>query len=750
VISNVEFSASGSGDSQTFTTAIYLNPSESTGPITNSCMSSSGSTPSPKPCSCKFDWNEINDSSGSSSPIPHTVYSSLATVQSSLVTCPGPVYYETEIPNGTTINISIVPSGANVETFSITPYEYLKRPGSSTTGSFTDAQGNVFDNILRYSCYQQFKKGTDIISRKKKITNPSDGATVDMVMASQFCVAGKSSGTGCETVPESQNSAQANYYNLFIPDSRKGEINSQNANYVCPRVKESLRGSSTIGDQGEFWPLDTSFSLSVAKTVDYTIGVEAYATLNIGNEASSQSTSCSGETIENAAGGLVKKCLGFAAKTNSDGTCPSIRDTENRIHQTYRLRRYIAVYPPIYDADGKMSVKQSVDSIYVADRPVSSLNATQSKPYTMLGPKPCPFAYFDHKGVIATDGDYADNDSKRPGYYATNDADGTRHRPGYYTLSGVGWDGKNVDGLYFPNQDVGGSCSAAFPIFNSSTNTWSIATSHSTNATSIYQKVFVRPMEPWAPHYVEDTSFEACAPQSWPQLLDPPLHFAKDSDGNVGWCAEVYPSQNPNISAVDKVNDAGTIVGKVLPFTSHVVKNSMSPKCTNTSLSIPSNYAAAVASCLRVGDGSGNDCDRQCSYTGVARHPSLLFMEEATVSSGCSSTYGGDERDGSCYLCAGLTCDRTVQSTTVSWAKYPLLAPAIDIEAAIKADIKSYGCLITYDNKSGKTGKASPKQGCCGTNVKVYTCATTGSEDECRNDNAHLEPTAPCLVPSYE
>ena len=55
----------------------------------------------------------------------------------------------------------------------------------------------------------------------------------------------------------------------------------------------------------------------------------------------------------------------------------------------------------------------------------------------------------------------------------------------------------------------------------------------------------------WAPHYEEDTSFEACAPQP-STLVDPPLHFAKDtSTGNVAWCSEALPVPNDNVTQLD-------------------------------------------------------------------------------------------------------------------------------------------------------------------------------------------------------
>jgi hypothetical protein len=213
---------------------------------------------------------------------------------------------------------------------------------------------------------------------------------------------------------------------------------------------------------------------------------------------------------------------------------------------------------------------------------------------------------------------------------------------------------------------------------------------------------YIRPQQAWSPHWVEDTSFQACAPQSYPNVLDPPLHFAKDTNKNVTWCAEIYPTQNPNISKIDTITD-NAYTGTVKPFTSHVSLNSSSPACTYTSLQYWLDQL-------------------QISYpgAGLARHAGNT-----------------------------TTCDRTAIAKDVTWASFPLLAPAADVEAAMTADkssygsgISSYGCLVTYDAGGAKTLKTSPTAGCCGNTVQMTT-GTTG------NANAHLEPGTTCMTPDY-
>ena len=72
-------------------------------------------------------------------------------------------------------------------------------------------------------------------------------------------------------------------------------------------------------------------------------------------------------------------------------------------------------------------------------------------------------------------------------------------------------------------------------------------------------------------------------------------------------------------------------------------------------------------------------------------------------------------------------------------------------EQAIASDT-TYGCTITFDNNGPKTGKKSPREGCCGPNVRVYTglaSETNSPTQELINMNAHLEPDANCLAPNY-
>ena len=699
---------------------------KSTGQVSNSCSLGTGSN-NAKPCMCQFAWKEINQTTGTSITVPRAVKTKVDTIQPMAVSCkaPDPSIYNNEIANGTTIKISLVPGTGNSSSFTSSVYDFLKS-GTTQAGTFQDAQGHYFDNVLHYSCYEQFKRGMSIISKIYTLTSTasgSSGTTSQMPLASQFCVR-KASGTGgssdgCISLPPSDNSAQAYYYNLFIRDSERGGINRENDRYICPMVQEGLPGTS---QNGLAWPLDSTFALSLGPTPNFNVGVEAFTKLSNGaSDPNSKSTGCyagtdgeQGTTPDS--GSLLKSCLGFAAKPNKDGTCPTFKDSIGKTQNTYRLRRFVALYPPVFDTNGDtINQAQGIDTIYVIDRPVLG-SPDPDKPYTMRGPKPCPFSFFDNKGVLETqDIDYT---GFLPRYGATNDSK---------------WEGKNIDGIQLPNTDSPNSCSALIPVINDTRTVMSLATVNAANPK--YPKVYIRPIHPWAPHYEEDLDFQACAPLAQP-MRDAPLHFSKDATtGNVSWCSESYPSQNDNIASLDTRPDLKSpFSGKVIPYTSHVVKNSGSGQCTAT---VPSSvYPPAPAT----DDGkyypydNGGTCNAavEGAAKALARHPKDKIIDYKI--------------DGT-KICADQTCDRTVVRSSLAWPRFPLLAPAADVEKAIASD-STFGCTVTYDAGAGKEGKSTPTKGCCGDNVHVWTGFDSSNiYKDIRN--AHLEPDVKCVAPTY-
>jgi hypothetical protein len=693
----------------------------------------------PKPCQCSFSWQEINSTGATAIPIPRSVVTQVVNVQPNLIECAAPDVYsnDQEIRNGTAIRIVVQAAAGNPGNFQVIPFNHIKN-GGSILGSYQDALGQSFDNILEYTCYEQFQRGTSIRSRLIDQPLPS-GGNIKVASASEFCVrkandTGGNVTPGCEALPAAENSAQAYYYNLFIRESERGDISGGNQRYVCPKVKEALGSMGNVALQNNYYPLSSTYSLSIAPSDTFNVGVEAFSRAAGAGDPVATSHGCfdaPGNQGTPADGkSLTRSCMGFAAPPAADGTCPYFRDSTNNIRLTYRLRRYVALYPPVFDTNGAViSQPQAINTVYVLDRPVLAANVDPLKPYTMLGPKPCPFAFFDNKGVTGF------LDAGYPNGFL----------PTYASTNNPRWNNTNIDGIQLPNLDTANSCSAAVPLFNSGSNTFSIGTVHPSNPR--YPRLYIRPVQAWAPHYVEDTDFKACAPQATP-FRDPPLHFARDTTGNVSYCAETYPSQNDNVTALEFRPDQNTpYVGRVIPYTSHVSKNSASVACLATqptTTPLAPLYPAANVGAVCTQPVAGTSCLTGAGpdgvIAGVARHPADLQWDTRCDANTLSLA----------SVCSNNTCDRTVVTPGLTWPRFPLLARAPQVEAAMSTD-NSYNCMVTYDKGGQKAGKLTPSQGCCGVNVQMFTgvAPNNAAQVQLQTRGAHLEPDAPCLVPQY-
>ncbi len=708
-LSTVSTTSSGAqaGATPSTTFNLFLDSVKSASKISAHCNQIAANSATPgtvaKPCSCQFSWTDTNPNNLNLTATPRSVLTSVASVSDYQVSCPAPDVYSVEIANGTQIKVSIVPSITNPNSsyFAVNPYNYIKN-NSSTGANFQDRNGNFYTNILRYSCFQSLQKGMVISSKPQTNQNPTSSALGTYLYSTQFCVSKSGGGSPPQGCPNStpDYSSQSNYFNLYIRSSEAGAIQQYNSQFTCPTVKEPLSGSTSNGAQGNYWPLDSTFALSLGPTTTFAVGVVAQSKLDDGQ--GEQSSTCyptatatgtaggiNASVNNTAAKGMISTCLGFAALPNPDGTCPSFNNLSNQVVPTYRLRRFVALYPRYFDSAGWpfQGLNQGIDTVYILDRPIKNSKATYA------GPKPCPFAYFDRMNVTLSSGR---NFPNREGYIATNDP---------------AWNGKNIDGIEFPNVDGpdrwnNPSCSATLPILvsNDGVPVFTFQTINKNNtAPNSRSHAYIRPVQAFTPYYLEDTQFRACAPQASP-LRDAPLHFARDPVTNqMAWCAEAYPTQNDNLASLDPPfvypGTPSTPLGNVSPFTSHIIKNSAG-SCSATSINLPKNYV-------------GNR---------VANHPSSYSWD------------GG-------Y--ASQTCDRTVLNTNSPGgltaispqARFPLLARALDVETALTdpSSTQPYQCLITYDPTGGRT---YPSGGCCATGV------ITGTP-------AHLEPTQSCGTPDY-
>ncbi|MEO7161305.1 MAG: hypothetical protein ABI041_00150 [Bdellovibrionia bacterium] len=745
---------------------IFFDTTLSTAAVSSHCnVATSGQTS--KPCLCQFSWAEVNPNSGSNVATSRNVQTTVTQVQPNLLSCNAPSVFTTEIISGTQIKITVIAAPGNPDSSSFTtrPFSYNKSP-TTQTGSFQDAQGHIFDNVVHYSCYNKYVRGLSIQSKSYSFPNSKTGATIAALYGTSFCltsggVNGPVSSSGCPNLGAASNSAQSYYFNLYIRNSEKGDINKFNDNFVCPTVQEPLVPAPSVGGTGQFWPMDTTFALSLGATTDFSVGVQANTKLSGGGSDPTAATSqcfASSGTGSGTGGNttsIVASCLGFAAHVTSDGTCPYIKSASGQILQTFRLRRFVALYPRLFDTDGKPSPKgQDIDTVYVLDRPIaSSATINPLKPYTMMGPKPCPFAFFDKKNVTADKVGGLGPDAtylKTPlGYRGTNDprwktGDGTINWTQQWSRVGLPGDvdnngGTNIDGIEFPNFDAnddikGRSCSATMPFLSADGSHFYMATVNKYRTEAKFQHLYIRPFKPFTPHYEEDTTFLACAPQANP-FKEAPLHFmpSPTSTGgtNYSWCAESYPTQNSNITSLDPAvtpiapsnpttpaadPNIGGHVALVSPFTSHIstlngsVSSIGGTACSATTITFPSvsTYAYPAA---------GTDW-------AYARHD--------------AGTTWGALPGGK----ASLTCDRTVTtSSDITWTQFPLLAPTADVERALASD-SSYNCTVTYDNATGKAAaRQTPAGGCCMLKSAPATKIVGAT---------HLEPTqTTCLPPTY-
>lgn len=702
---------------------VFFNTTKSTQSIATLCnLPTSANATNTQPCLCQFTWNEINPYSGSSVPVSRSVQTNVTALQPNVVSCSAPEVFYSDIPDGVQVSVTVVPGSTNPNLFIITPFPFIKN-STAVSGSFQDIQGNIFDNVLHYSCYNLFQRGLQVQSKGTQITPPGTitAAPLNAYMASQFCLAPLAGNTGsateCPSLSARSYSAQVYYYNLYIRTLDSGGIVPFNNSFVCPLVTEALGNNGTKGTQSQAWPLDSTYALSLAVTATFNVGVQANTALSGQNDPTNVSNTCfpggsntssSSSTTSGSSTGssntLTSSCLGFAATPNKDGTCPSFTDSTGLTRPTYRLRRFVALYPRTFDTDGNVlkNTPQAIDTAYVLDRPVTSpANADPTKPYTMMGPKPCPFSFFDTAGV---------NSSATPPV------------SNYYGTSNPIWNNKNVDGIQFPNIDdnITNSCSAIFPVLTADKSKFFLQTLNKSRSEdpAFNSSIYIRPIQSFTPHYEEDVSFQACAPQASP-MRDPPLHFSRDPvSKNVAWCAESYPSQNTSVALLDPgPAPTGPPTGLVYNFTSHLVNNTSSAACTFSALpSLPTGYPASGVGTGVAGHGGPTGWEQTNAYS----IPSLPAIFRGITAN---------------------TCDRTVSSSGLSWAQYPLLAPAIDIEQFIHTD-RSYYCTVTYDNNGGKTNKATPSGGCCNSHVVQVTPSTA-------NTAAHLEPDAACGSPQY-
>ncbi len=751
-------STSGSG-----TPSLEISLSTDTSAATYQPLTGFCGLGSVNPCVCELKWTEVNSSNGSSNSYQRTKRLAVFAVESGRVKCLMPQTGSgswDEIANATVITMNIVPVLANVTGISVKSLNYKKGTSVGAGGDFLDDTLTPFRNIHRYSCFTKRTTSHEIINQYVT-SEPASGTsqTSNVILGSRFCSASDSaSGNSKCSNPRNGYSAQSYYRNFYIRSDKLGEINSTNNTFDCPKVVESLRYSAgaTIppSESNQYWPLDTTFSLATNYSPDWNVGVRAASILLKQGDPNSVQDACVNEDQSKrlVEAGTVTKCMGYAKKPKLDGTCGTIKDSNGRVRPLTRLRRYRVVYPPAFKPSGEViQSNPNADEVYVADRLVVDTNgvATGSMIY---GPKPCNFAWFDHEGVVNRSQPLAPSfKSGLPG-----DDSLTQAMPGYVStanykhtplLSGLDLP-VNPDGLIFPNMDKDGgvsnansyaSCSATLPKVEYSfgvPNRVRLITTSRTRGDKItlgsrdlyLNEIHIQPVDPWVPNYLEDTSFQACAPVADP-YLEPPLHIYKENSNTMGWCTKAYPTQNPYWYHVNK---------EIKPTTAPTTP-------TSNIVNYPAFALVAADTSHKIGVGL---LDARNTCTGTNQIPL------------CKMT--GYNADASClaFLTPGVgrgktvpdTCDRTVSfDANQAYLGFPLQARDVEIDEMLHADLtqtaeRNYSCQYSVHADPNKVNSKIPATGCCGlvSGVPVLSGVLTGPN----GSSGHLEPQANPALPN--
>lgn len=726
------------------------------------------------PCLCEMKWTEINTVGGSSTSFERTKRAALTQVQSGSAKCKSLQSTYDEIPAGTIIRLNVIPTGVNATGLSVRPISFKK--GSSTTpnGDFIDDTLTPFRNIYRYTCHSRRTNTFEILNQYSPTTSGSN--TFNVLLGSRFCGGDATTGDAQCAAPRNGYSAQSYYRNLFVRSDKLGEINSKNSFYECAKVEESIPYSAgqTIpsAERGKYWPLDTTFALASSYSSDWSIPIRAGALLYKSGDVNSATETCnaavdSDETrYLNETGVVTQKCLGYAKKPKVDGTCGSLTDNNGRVRPMVRLRRYRAVFPPTYKFSGAPEARSAYgDEVYVADRLV--VNSSGVPNGSMIyGPKPCNYSWFDHEGVT--------NEGQIGGRYGVSGADfGTNFRglsgtpssiPSYVSTSRYQYnDGAgliysvNPDGRILPNRDrdgtfggsTGPSCSATVSIVDELMGIPSsvrLMTANEDNDATVsfgsrklyLNELHINPVDPWTPNYVEDSSFQACAPLADP-YLEPPLHFYKKDANTMGWCAKVYPSQNPywtDLNMKKKPPSGG--------FTQKLVTYPAAAHVKGFTSHVDANGATIVATPAVLDDYN------KCTSTSHAKVcESSLGSTSATEYANCVAYLNaGADKNGA--FNHTNTCDRTVMfDSSADYRGIPLQAKDDDVAEMLKNDLdhdRGFSCQYSVNADASKINTRIPTSGCCGVinGNAVLRSLITGSAGA----NGHLEPLLNGTVPS--
>jgi len=730
---------------------LSLSVGSSATPLTNYC-----GTTAALACACQLTWAQATTSGNTPTTYTRVKTIPTASVQTALVNCNLDGSWG-EIPASTVITMNIIAMPGNSSGLTVTAVNYSKGTTTDGNGDFLDAQLTPFRNIKRYSCWSKHTVAQQVFNDTTTAqiqTNPNDpnSPTTNILYpwSSKFCTG--SSGNQCPTVA-TVNSSESFYRNLYIQSNLTNNISSQNDSFDCPLVEEPLGYSSPAsqvpsGVKGtQYWPFDTQFALATEQTATWTVPIRGDSVLTNSNNTQVQPSFC-GSTDPEATGastppndnaGITRTCLGFAAKPKTDGTCGTFTDSTGLVRPLTRLRRYRVLYPPFFDITGNVPASAPynirwMDEVLVADRlEINSLGQLTGN--AIAGPKPCEFQWFDQTGT--TDPTLASNSFNtsvvtstgygQPVYQATSQ---------YYRHDGstgyASW--VSPDGWRYPNYDMFGtlngtpqmSCSATLPIverIGGSPSSVILVTTNLERTDSLnlngavfpLNEVRIRPIEPWVPQYVEDTTFQACVPNADP-FQDPPIYGYRDSANTYSWCAKVYPTKNPNwIELNSKIETTGNTLETMVVNYPNSGGETVKHYTQNDA-----GFIGATPSCLPT---------TVCDLTVGQSEPSELANCKQFLGEPVSWT---------------PQCDRTVvYSSFRTYRTFPIQADDLEIKSNLANDMTNgtgqYGCTYTLNSDQTKIGTKSPSTGCCMHGYFDSLGVGVGG---------HLEPIPSTIVPN--
>lgn len=750
------------GTSTTGTAGLNLSLAVAAGSTTLQNYCAIGGT---NPCACELKWVQTTTVGSTTTSVTRTKRLSATAVQTAIVDCAMETTFWDEIATGTVITTKIVPLSGNETGLSVRAIGYKKGSSVSATGDFLDSSLTPFRNIVRYACYSKRKVWDKLRNDTVSTTNSAGTASTNSPFSTSFCLDGVSGIGGQCPGGSTIYSAQSYYRNLYIQSDRVGQINSKNSAFECPMVEESLRYSSPASaiptaSRGKPYPLDSQFSLAQLKGGDWTVPVSSSSVLYKASSSSSDPDSSDAPCVDdpsvqadNAIASSVpiaRKCLGYAKKPLPTGSCGSFTDSNGVIRPLTRLRRFRTLYPQFFKPNGNVESgnafsKRWMDEVLIADR-LEVNTQGQLTGNAIFGPKPCPFAWFDHSGT--TTGAAADSgtDSFLTDY-PIRSAGGPRYGiPSYRATSSYQRDSfkVNPDGYHFPNYDLFNvattaaapgrphSCSATLTVVervDGAPVSVRLVTSHYTrgdvwdfngSSSSIpLSDIQIRPIEPWMPQYFEDTTFQACVPAS-SEYLDPPLYLYRNAATEYAWCSKPYPTANPYWRSLN------------------AVKRVLGTQANTLSADALAGWGAGAA-----------PVDYFTSTTNDAANNPLFALNTCAKTTGiCSLLSGaGDQATCATYIgdgTAGPRCDRTVRlDGQTDYRTFPLQAKDTEIKTALNTDMdvgkKTYGCTYSVHSNRNYLGTRSPTTGCCG----VKNASPVVSALVADGDGGHLEPMNP-------